>query len=65
MRWKNEAYNAVTYFEVARRWIYLHCNMEVPGNEQLVTRTLARSEAENVDRNQESCFLAQKCLRIH
>ena len=36
---KNEAYDSVTYFEVARRKAYLHCRMAVPEDQELITNT--------------------------
>ena len=41
---KNEAYNAVTYFEVARRKVYHHCRMEIPEDVCPVSKTATRRE---------------------
>ena len=39
---KNEAYNAVTFFEVARRRVYMHCRIVLPTEEGPITRTSTR-----------------------
>ena len=39
---KNEAYNAVTYFEVARRRIYMHCRLVLPTEDGPIIRSATR-----------------------
>ena len=58
---KNEAYDAVTYFEVARRKVYRHCNLEVPAETGPGTRTAVQT------RNQGTWFvlLTSSCPHCH